>query len=291
MKKQKITCEKARNISIVKILEKFGHFPKKKSEKEAWFLNPYRSETQASFKVSLSLNRWYDHGQGKGGNIIDLIMLLNKCSVSEALSFLNNDIDHFSFHQQLPKKFTPEKNYEIMEIKELKHKALIDYLISRKINVTISKKYCQEIHYKMNSKNFFAIGFKNDNNGYEIRNKYIKGNLINKNITTINNSAKSVCVFEGFMDFLSYEVIFKNKNFNMDFIILNSISNVKNILQKIKKYDKIFCYLDNDSPGIEATSILLNSHKGCLDFSFMYDGFNDLNEYLIKDQIGAQRDG
>jgi hypothetical protein len=66
MKRKKMTCEIARNICIVRALAKLGHFPKRESEKEAWFLSPIRQETQASFKVDKTLNRWYDHDIGKG---------------------------------------------------------------------------------------------------------------------------------------------------------------------------------------------------------------------------------
>ena len=82
MKKErtiKLTCERARAFPIEKALAKLGHFPTRSTEKEAWFLSPFRSETQASFKVSKKLNRWYDHGAGKGGNVIDLICQINKC--------------------------------------------------------------------------------------------------------------------------------------------------------------------------------------------------------------------
>ncbi|MCB0458954.1 MAG: DNA primase, partial [Flavobacteriaceae bacterium] len=64
---------------------------------EAWFLSPFRSESQASFKVSKTKNRWYDHGTGIGGNVIDLVIQLMKCTVQEALNFLNNDLSSFSF--------------------------------------------------------------------------------------------------------------------------------------------------------------------------------------------------
>lgn len=60
MKKEILNCEKARSICIVLTLAKLGHFPKRKSEKEAWFLSPFRSETQASLKVSLKENYWID---------------------------------------------------------------------------------------------------------------------------------------------------------------------------------------------------------------------------------------
>ena len=89
--------EKARNICIVKTLAKLGHFPSRKTEKEAWFLSPLRSETQASFSVSLHKNLWYDFGMGKGGSIIDLIMEMKSCTVKEALEYLMNDMATFSF--------------------------------------------------------------------------------------------------------------------------------------------------------------------------------------------------
>ncbi len=103
MKKERtnrLTCERARAFPIEKALAKLGHFPTRTTEKEAWFLSPFRSETQASFKVSKKLNRWYDHGAGKGGNVIDLICQINKSSVREALKFLEQGQTSFSFQQQ-----------------------------------------------------------------------------------------------------------------------------------------------------------------------------------------------
>jgi DNA primase len=91
MKKErtnKLSCERARAFPIEKALAKLGHFPTKSNEKEAWFLSPIRSETQASFKVSKKLNRWYDHGAGKGGNVIDLICLITNGTVKEALELI-----------------------------------------------------------------------------------------------------------------------------------------------------------------------------------------------------------
>ena len=70
------------------------------TEKETWFLSPFRSETQASFKVSKTKNRWYDHGEGVGGNVIDLVSRILKCSIKESLDYLNNGITDFSFQQQ-----------------------------------------------------------------------------------------------------------------------------------------------------------------------------------------------
>ena len=122
MKKEKLNCKSARNISITEVLRKLEHFPKRESEKEAWFLSPFRSETQASFKVSKILNRWYDHGKGIGGNVIDLVSQIFNCSVQEALVFLNENISFFSFHQQ-PIFIHAENSISIIKAKEIMHPA------------------------------------------------------------------------------------------------------------------------------------------------------------------------
>ena len=126
MKEKRMDCEKARNIDIVSTLAKLGHFPVRKTEKEAWFLSPFRSETQASFKVSLKKNYWIDFGTFEGGSTIDLIMKMENCSVKEALERLSGNMDHFSFHRQpIPnEKEEGESQIEIIEVKEIEHRAL-----------------------------------------------------------------------------------------------------------------------------------------------------------------------
>ena len=90
MKKEKLQCDTAREISIVEFLKKNGFSPHRENHKEAWYLSPIRDESTSSFKVSKILNRWYDHGLGKGGNVIDLVLdMNNNCSVQEALLILD----------------------------------------------------------------------------------------------------------------------------------------------------------------------------------------------------------
>lgn len=285
MKKERLNCEKARTISIVKTLEKLGYFPIKKSEKEAWFLSPFRSETQASFKVSLKLNRWYDHGEGKGGNILDLIIQLKNYTISEALSFLGNDINLFSFHKQAKILIPEEKGYEIVNVKVLEHKALLDYLKSRKIDLETAKSYCKEIHYRLGEKTFFAIAFENISKGHETRNKYFKGCLGKKDITVIENGGDDVFVFEGFLDFLSYLTLFPNRNLKEDYIILNSVSLIEKITKCIQKYDIVYAFLDNDKPGKSALKLLKTNKQNVINGSLLYSGYNDLNEYLMNEEL------
>jgi 5S rRNA maturation endonuclease (ribonuclease M5) len=282
-KKEKINCENARNISIIEILQKLGYFPNRKREKEAWFLSPFRVETIASFKVDLKINRWYDHGEGIGGNVIDFVMLILKCTVKEALEFLNDDINIFSFHQH-PKiypKLKPERSYEIIKVKPLSNEALIQYLKFRKIKIEIAKQYCKEIYYKLEDKNYFTIAFENNSKGYEIRNKYFKGSIGNKDITFLKNGANRVSIFEGFFDYLSYKTLYDTHHRNEDYIICNSTALVQKLVPELKKYRAIHLFFDNDNAGNEASKFLMEKLKGVIDCRQKYSDFKDFNDYLV----------
>ena len=124
MKKERtkgLSCERARAFPIERALAKLGHFPTRTNEKEAWFLSPIRSETQASFKVSKKLNRWYDHGAGKGGNVIDLICLITNGTVKEALELIKKETTLFSFQQQPILEKQPESTITILYVKPIQH--------------------------------------------------------------------------------------------------------------------------------------------------------------------------
>lgn len=144
--KRKINCETVRNFSVEKALEKLGHFPKRTMEQEAWFLSPFRSETQASLKVSRTRNRWYDHGEGIGGNVIDLVCKVLKCTIKEALTFLDDNNTIGSITRQ-PFVNILESQIEILELKELEHPALLQYIRSRGISIKVAKTNCKEVWY------------------------------------------------------------------------------------------------------------------------------------------------
>lgn len=283
MKRKKINCKTARDISIIEVLDRMKIYPKMVSNNEAKYLSPFRLETRASFNVSKKLNRWYDHGLGEGGNIIDLIILLKKHTLSEALDYLSEMENSFSFQKQPEKINDVDKlNYEITKIKDLENKYLLSYLASRKISIMESQKYCNEVHYKMNKRSFYAIGFKNDTEGYELRNKYFKGCLKSKNITTILNGSKTLCLFESFTDFLSYQTL-KSSSTKEDYIILNSTATVHKTISTLTNYNLVRSYFDHDNSGIKTTAIIKNNcRKEYQDCSKLYKDFKDLNDYLMN---------
>ena len=283
MKKEKMNCEKAKNIDAYSIARKLEIKQGRQTNNEVWFY--YKNERTASLKIDLRLNKWYNFSIGKGGNTLDLVIHILNCSVSDALDFLNNESNLFSFHQQ--PKISANKNemksYNINAVKKLENHALLQYLSSRGISEGIAKNNCLEIHYSIQSKNYFSIAFQNDSKGYEHRNKYLKGSLGKKDITWINNNSNSINIFEGFIDYLSFLEI-ENTQKKEDYLILNSVSNIEKSVDLIKKYQNINLFLDNDTAGKNSVEYY-KKIAPINDCSRLYKNHKDLNEYILSNRM------
>ena len=285
MKKERtnrLSCERARNVCIVTTLAKLGHFPTKTTEKEAWFLSPFRSENQASFKVSKKLNRWYDHGAGIGGNVIDLICLITKGTVSDALKLIGNDETLFSFQQQpiFREETKINSKVTITDVRPLEHVALLGYIKSRGIKFNIANSYCKEVHYTFKGKPYFAIGLQNESSGWELRNKYLKNCTSPKDVTLIGNGHKKVTVTEGMFDMLSIASYQGDSRKENDFLVINSTVFTKKAKLISQGYTTVELYLDNDSNGRSVTKKLME-HRDSKDMSRIYKGYKDMNEWQI----------
>ena len=278
-----MNCTDAKKISLVSILEKIGAKKIKEMDREIWYLSPFRNEKTASFKIDIVKNVFYDHGNGKGGNILDFIMEYYTCDLKDALQILGQN--SFSFHQQPIKKIACEKENQTqnIEISELKNEILLSYIEKRKLNIDIVKKYCLEIKYENNLKKYFGICFRNESNGYEIRNKYFKGCVGKKDISIIKKDASKVILFEGWIDFLSLLSLYPDIECKFDFIILNSISLKQKVSIHLAKYKFIYLCFDNDSAGDLTTSFFKNSRNyKTKDIRFYFGKFKDLNDFLMN---------
>ena len=281
-----MNCSEAKNISIRAVLESFSLFPSNENSRTAFYLAIDREEKTPSLSVDFSKNTAFDFGTGKSYDSISIVQTMKKCSVSDALKYLEQF--NFSFQEQNLKLENLPKGYEIIDVKEIQHPALLDYLKNR--NVEDQKKWVEEIHYRMNDKNYFGIGFKNDSGGYEIRNAYSKICLDKKDITSIKNDSKDVRIFEGFFDFLSFK---KVENYlekeTSDYIILNSVSMIYKIKNLLENYKNIELYFDNDEAGTRAVEMIKNDLKNAEDCRVLYSGFKDLNDWLIQNNPTEER--
>ena len=285
-----MNCNQFNTIPLEEVLEILGHFPTKQSEKEAWFMNPFGTENHASFKLDKRLNIWYLFSEGIGGNNIDFMKKYLNTSISEVLKWAENQ-NFFSFQNQKTSKRKFEntlKTYEITEVKDIQHPALLEYLEKRKVENQIE--FLKEVHYQMKDKNYFGIGFKNDSGGYEMRNAYSKICLGKKDVTTIKNDSDDLRIFEGFFDFLSIKNVEKYlEKETSDYIILNSVSMVKNIKNELGNYQNIELYFDNDEAGNRAVEMIKSENENAEDCRILYSDFKDLNDWLIHENPSNER--
>ncbi len=156
-----------------------------------------------------------------------------------------------------------KSGFEVLYTKPLRHLALLNYLQNeRRIPVDVATTCCEQVYYRVGQKTYFGIGFKNRSGGYEIRSQNFKGCGTCKDITFIphgltdDGQLRHLCLFEGFIDFLSYITLQVNGDRSLlcaeglhDTIVLNSVVNIKKIVGLINRYTYIHCYLDNDEAG------------------------------------------
>jgi len=284
-----MNTKEAKKIRIIDYLKLIDLFPEKinSSGSKAFFKSPFRNESIASFNLDLNQNIWYDHGTGTGGNIIDLVIKLNKTDVSCALEILSSkNLTPFSFQQQ--NNTNTNSRIKIIAVENIHSFGLLQYLEKRKISLSVARLYLSEVKYKIasNNKCYYSLGFKNDKGGYELRNNYFKGSNTPKHYTTISGKfSGQLNIFEGFFDFLSVLELYNATNLKYDTLVLNSVANRNKITEIIKKYKNLNLFLDNDTSGKETTCFFQSIHNSIVDYSKkLYPGHGDMNEYLTNKQ-------
>jgi DNA primase len=283
-------------IQITDFLEKLAILPAYKRGNESWYISPIREpEDRPSFKVKSSINRWYDHGTGEGGKLIDLALRLYSTSdLSEAIRMIN---DLFLFSQartlnpirsagdtvqKQNEKFLANPKIIIQRVEPLEEShTLVRYLNQRQISLNTASPYCREVQFKIEDNIYQAIGFQNQSGGYELRNSWFKGASSPKDITYIDNGSDSVCLLEGFMDFLSLLEMSLQPDKTSDFLILNSLAMLNKSIETLQTHHQIHSFLDQDHAGKVAIQKLSNSGLKVIDRSTLYKNYKDVNEYLV----------
>ena len=258
--------------------------------------SPLRNDNTPSFFVTISKNLWLDFGSSEGGNVIDLAIAINGgCSFHEAVCWLEEQ--NRGIRKRPPINFSSFDNSDcgmrIVKTLPLRHPTLLNYLSSRGIPREIAVKYCREIHYSIRGREYYSVGFPNIVGGYELRNPFFKGCHGEKapSVIPLSKSCRTecCCVFEGFMDFLSYHTLEQSGNrdvvqpFPCDSIVLNSTAMARKTVPFIDVYRKAFCYLDNDEAGRRAFVKMAESMPGKLiNHSEIAPLalYKDLNDYL-----------
>lgn len=269
-----------KQISITDYLQQQGYSPARVQGIHFWYCSPLRNESTPSFKVNTEHNQWYDFGTGEHGDIIDLVCALHRCTISEAIRLLSGvkQVAHQEFSFGGERKIS-ERKLGILSAQSLSNPYLLRYLAARAIPFPVASAYCSEVLFQNMNRTYYAIGFANDAGGWEIRNMYFKGCISPKAVTTIKRGTDRLQIFEGFMDFLSWQVL--NPSSTCDTIVLNSLALLPRIQEKIKGYKQVESFLDNDEAGRKSFEFLKQFCPSIIDGSARYQTHKDLNEWLV----------
>jgi len=256
--------------------------------------SPLREDRNPSMKVDYGKNLWIDYGANDGGTLIDLVMRLERCDAGQAMRLLEQKISgvpSFSFHGNTSSLPVREPTITIGRVQSIENFALLAYLKERGINVAIAREHCSEVHYSVDGKRYFAVGFRNDAGGWELRNAWFKGCIMTKNITTIDKGSDKAMLFEGFIDFLSYLTLKNIQSPPLDVAVLNSVANLRKAIPFLESHRTIYTFFDNDEAGNKATSeiIRLFPTAEVVAQSRFYIEYKDLNDYLRARQKQAAK--
>jgi hypothetical protein len=280
----KTTDTPIKSISIKRYLAEKGIYPAKEYSGYGMYNSPLRDELHPSFKVDHKANLWYDFGSGEGGSIIDLVMKMQNCSDKQAIKLLKEKAD---FPLTVKTAFSPEPEsvgrMKLIRLEQFLPPHLESYLRERGISRELSAEYLTAVYYRVNGREYSALGFRNDEGGFELRSSQFQGCYPPKAITTLDCNTTTCNLFEGFMDFLSYLTLYPMKEKSLpseSAVVLNGTGNLKKAIPFLSKHTKIYAYLDNDKSGKEAVQKLQNLKLPVTDCSNMYAGHNDLNDFL-----------
>lgn len=236
-----------------------------------------------------------------GGDVIGFVRAWLESSnesftVSDALRWLNNMTGFVPVIKSVATIDYTKKDSNLVpkNTKSIKHPALLKYLKARGIPFKIAAASLVEVlvHNTDTDKDFFALGFPNEDDGYEIRNPFFKGSVGSKAISFIRGNQpkpKSIHIFEGFMDYesaIDYEQVTR---FDDDTIVLNSLSLIKQAIPYIKNYGYRIAYtwMDNDEAGKKATKALDDFFKTEEDLQHiaknnLYEPHKDVNAWHMN---------
>ena len=294
-----------KRYSIVEYLERKGIKSVRRTPAYALYRSPFREGTHPSFKVDTEKKLWIDYAEGKGGSIIDLCVRLEGCTLLEAIRQLGrNAPDYTVCNPQRESVQDSSKQESIRQaasangarrltgISDILPLHLQKYLTEERcINIEKATPFLRCISYEVRGHHYQAIGFANQSGGYELRdNGSFKGTIAPKDITPIfidklrdkdADKIQPVCVFEGFMDFLS--LLSMKEEVTRVCLVMNSVSNVARAIRYLndRHLTHIRAFLDNDDAGKRATNDFIRAGFKVEDMSVHYGNFKDLNEYHV----------
>jgi len=281
IRRKRLSLEEANQMDIVLYLSSIGLEPLKIDAEGYWYLALLQQSSTLTFRVDRSRVSWYDHVLMTGGKLVEFGTRFYQCAINEFLDVLTASV---ALEKALicPSAIANYRCKKAVFIKQtqLTSFGLENYLAGRRINVEIAKKYCCEAVFKLQDDVYHGIGFKNDSDGYEIRNPDFKTDCFQTDITTVLNGASVAIVFLSFTDFLTFLTLQEpGIDLKYDFVVLNSLVNFQHAFSKLDKYQSVMLYLPTNLEAQNCTAYAILHNPACSDESKLYQSYRDLNDW------------
>ena len=276
---------------ITAYLESKGITPVRRLATYAMYRSPLRDEHHPSFKVDTEKNLWFDYAEGCGGTIIDLYMRLEGCTLPEDILCLGqmvfgrmeNDCPRTESYRHAAESVSSCR--KLIGISDDLPPHLQDYLSKvRCIDLGRAQPFLRCVRYEVQGRTYEVIGFANASGGYELRGTgRFKGTLAPKDITpAFPDERQPVCLFEGFMDFLSF--LSMKEKVGSHCLVMNSVVNVGRCIRYLRERHimALRAFLDNDDAERRTLSMFIEAGFQMEDMSIHYRGCKDLNEFYVS---------
>ena len=220
-------------------------------------------------------------------------MRMEGCTLSEAIRLLGQNASengtYSSLNDFVPNNLQPAMAANgarrLIEISDTMPLHLQEYLMEERcIDLEKAMPFLKCVSYEVRGRRYQAIGFANLSGGYELRdNKTFKGTIAPKDITPIfTDRAEPVCIFEGFMDFLSF--LSMKEEITNHCLVMNSVSNVARTIRYLndRHLTHIRAFLDNEEAGRRAVQDFIKAGFHVEDMNIHYKDFKDLNDFHVS---------
>lgn len=281
----------AKRVPLTEFLEALGHKPASVRGRDYWYASPFRKESTPSFKVDSGRNLWYDHGEGRGGTIVDFVQALYRDpDVSRALRVIatvsGGTVPPGQRFEPAP---VPDPagfpRARVDSVSALADPRLVSYLEDvRGVPLAVAAAHVREIRYRNGEgKGFSAIGFPNRSGGFELRSPSFKGTLGTKDISVVGNPASgAVRLFEGFTDFLSAETLWPEER-GKPAVVLNSVALAPRAAELLRQCGATGrAFFDADEAGSRALAAMSGAPGVVVeDMRYRFGGAKDVNDLLL----------
>lgn len=281
----KSRIEQAKKVNLVEYLRSQGY---EISETSGYYRcsSPLRGESNPSFDINKKTLKWKDRGNGKKGDIIDLVQELHHCDFNEAVDKILGNKANFE-HPELKAVERDKPNIEILEVLSLSDPKLMSYIAGRQISPVVAQKWLKEARIrfpygKSPDRVHTVLAWRNDSGGYEFRNNFLKISNAPKNLTSINKDTFDVNLFEGWPDALTLLTIKKGVEFFHTTYILNSASFFE-VLVPFLYGHRINYFGHNDATGDKILARIKEEKIQVKDYRYLYKNYKDYNDFLVAE--------